>query len=179
MPPSTMQSSGTTWLIFTLLTAVMWGLYGVLLHSGQTSMADPANGRYQAFLWVGVAYFLTAVLAPLAILLARGADWHMPIRGISLSLLAGLVGAGGAFCVLLAFGAKGMPSVVMSIVFAGAPIVNAIVASTIAGMWPTIRWQFIAGILLAVVGGCLVTIYKPVAHASPPTQSTADSNSSP
>ena len=40
------------------------------------------------------------------------------------SLIAGVVGAIGAFGVLLAFGAGGKPYVVMSIVFAGAPIVN-------------------------------------------------------
>lgn len=178
MPPNTAPTASMTWLIFALLTVLMWGLYGVLLHSGQVSMGDPANGRYKAFLWVGVAYFLTAVLAPLAVLVLRGASWSMPGAGISLSLLAGLVGAGGAFCVLLAFGAKGAPSVVMSIVFAGAPIVNAAVAMTLAGTWSGIRWQFAAGILLAAVGGCIVTIYRPM-HAAPPsapTHATADAD---
>ena len=41
------------------------------------------------------------------------------------SLIAGIAGAAGAFCVLLAFGNKGSPPVVMSIVFGGAPIVTA------------------------------------------------------
>ena len=53
------------WLIFALGTVVTWGLYGIFLHMGQVGMSDPANGRYKAFLFVGVAYFLTAVLAPL------------------------------------------------------------------------------------------------------------------
>ena len=91
-------------------------------------MADPLNGRYKAFLFVGIAYFLTAVLAPLAVLLLNGASWKYPPAGMAWSLLAGIAGAVGAFCVLLAFGAKGSPAVVMSIVFAGAPIVNAGVA---------------------------------------------------
>jgi hypothetical protein len=93
------------WLVFALLTVATWGLYGVFLHSGQTGMADPAAGRYKAFLLVGVAYFLTAVLAPLALLAARGAGWDFPARGALWSLAAGVVGAIGAFCVLLAFGA--------------------------------------------------------------------------
>jgi drug/metabolite transporter (DMT)-like permease len=79
-------------------------------------------------------------------------------------LVAGLVGAAGAFCVLLAFGAGGKPAVVMALVFAGAPIVNALVALTLhppAGGLQSIRWQFIAGILLAALGGFLVTRYKP------------------
>ena len=87
-------------------------------------MADPVNGRYKAFLFVGIAYFLTAVLAPLAVLFLNGASWHYPVPGMAWSLIAGISGAVGAFCVLLAFGAKGSPAVVMSIVFAGAPIVK-------------------------------------------------------
>ena len=80
------------------------------------------------------------------------------------SLIAGVVGAIGAFCVLRAFGAQGAPAVVMSIVFAGAPIVNAIVALAWhppAGGWGSIRWPFVLGIALAAVGGSLVTLYKP------------------
>jgi hypothetical protein len=153
-----------TWLIFALMTVGSWGIYGILLHTGQTSMADPVNGRYKAFLFVGVAYFITAVLAPLAVLLLNGANWHYPARGMGWSLLAGIAGAVGAFCVLLAFGAKGSPAVVMSIVFAGAPVVNAACALAIhppVGGFRALRWQFIAGILLAAVGGCLVTLYKP------------------
>src|SRR5262245_45769507 len=122
MPDGQAQQSNNTWLIYALMTVVSWGVYGVFLHRGQTYMEDAANGRYKAFLFVGIAYFLTAVLAPLVLLLVRGASWQMPARGMSWSLIAGIVGAAGAFCVLLAFGAKGLPPVVMSIVFAGAPI---------------------------------------------------------
>ena len=137
---------GVAWLVYALLTVISWGLYGILLHTGQVSMADPVNGRYKAFLFVGVAYFVTAVLAPLAV------------------LVAGLTGAVGAFGVLLAFGAKGSPAVVMSIVFAGAPIVNAVYSLYLhppAGGIASIKPQFFLGILLAAVGGCLVTLYKP------------------
>ena len=64
-------SPGMTWLLFAFLTVVSWGVYGVFLHTGQTSMGggDPAAARYKAFLFVGLAYFLTAVLAPLALLM--------------------------------------------------------------------------------------------------------------
>jgi hypothetical protein len=152
------------WLIFSLMTVVSWGLYGIFLHSGQTAMADKSNALYKSFLFVGLAYFLTAVLAPLAILVLRKADWNFPAAGMGWSLVAGIVGAIGAFCVLLAFGADGKPGVVMSIVFAGAPIVNAVVALVQhppAGGWGTIRWQFYLGIILAATGGCLVTLFKP------------------
>ena len=172
MPGS--NDSGHLWLTFALLTVVSWGLYGVFLHSGAMGMADPVNGRYKAFLWVGIAYVLIAVLAPITVLLANGASWAMPAKGMMWSLIAGAVGAIGAFGVLLAFGAKGHPAVVMSIIFAGAPIVNAVVAITMhppPGGFSSLRWQFIVGILLALAGGAMVTLYKP--NPAPPKAAAA------
>src|ERR1051325_2348756 len=165
---------GLTWLFFSLLTVFSWGVYGVFLHTGQIAMADPVNGRYKAFLFVGIAYFLAAVLAPLAVLLLKGASWSYPGSGMAWSLIAGIVGAIGAFGVLLAFGAKGTPAVVMSIVFAGAPIVNAVVAilqHPPAGGYSSIKAPFYLGILLAAVGGFLVPRFKPN-PAPPPTANT-------
>ncbi|MEM1060279.1 MAG: hypothetical protein AAGK14_13625 [Verrucomicrobiota bacterium] len=163
MPETT--ATGNTWLYFALMTVCFWGLYGVLLHTGQVGMADPVNGRYKAFLWVGIAYFLVAVLAPLAFLLVQGSDWAFTCNGMLWSFLAGVAGAIGAFGVLLALGAKGgTPAAVMSIVFAGAPIVNAIIAIALhppAGGLAAIKWPFFLGIGLAALGGALVVLYKP------------------
>jgi hypothetical protein len=165
---------GMTWLAFALLTVASWGVYAVFLHNGTMAMGDPANGRLKAFLFVGVAYFLTAVLAPLALMFLHGASWQMPGKGVAWSLAAGIFGAIGALGVLLAFGAKGTPTVVMSIVFAGAPIVNAFVALAIhppAGGVSSIRWPFYLGIVLAAAGGMMVTLYRPA--AVPPRQTPA------
>ena len=153
-----------TWLIFAFMTVTAWGLYGVFLHTGQLSMSDPVHGRYKAFLFVGIAYLLTAVIGSAIMLGVNGAQWSFPAKGLVWSTLAGLVGAIGAFGVLLAFGAKGTPPVVMSIVFAGAPIVNAVVATALhppAGGWSAVRWPFVLGIVLAAIGGCLVTLFRP------------------
>ncbi|MFT7485818.1 MAG: drug/metabolite transporter (DMT)-like permease [Candidatus Paceibacteria bacterium] len=167
------SASSNLWIAFALMTVACWGLYGVFLHMGQVGMQDPANGRYKAFFMVGVAYFLIAVLAPAGMLVMNGSDWTMPSSGWIWSLIAGTVGAIGAFCVLLAFGAKGQPAVVMSIIFAGAPIVNAIVVLSLhppAGGWSKLPWQFFLGIALAAIGGTLVTLYKapPAAAAATP-----------
>lgn len=179
MPTGAANQPGMTWLAFALMTVVSWGVYGVLLHTGQMAMGDPVNGRYKAFLFVGIAYLLTAVLAPLAVLVANGASWQMPVKGVGWSLVAGTAGAIGAFCVLLAFGARGTPPVVMSIVFAGAPIVNAMVAIAMhppAGGLAGVRWPFVLGIVMAAMGGCLVTLYRPqpAAPHRPPAASAAD-----
>jgi hypothetical protein len=132
MPPQAPASSSSTWILFSFLTVACWGVYGVYLHRGQTEMADMANGRWKAFLFVGFAYFLVAVIAPLIMLRLNGkpGDTNFlayPMKGQMWSLIAGIVGAVGAFGVLLAFGAAPQPKaayipVVMSIIFAGAPI---------------------------------------------------------
>jgi drug/metabolite transporter (DMT)-like permease len=170
------------WIVFALMTVVSWGVYGIFLHTGQMGMKDAVNGRYKAFLFVGIAYFLTAVLAPLAMLVMRGADWNYPKSGMLWSLVAGIAGAVGAFCVLLAFGAKGTPAVVMSIVFAGAPVINAVVAIAQhppAGGISSIKPQFYVGIVLAALGGCLVTYYKPNPAPAKPVMPVLESEKSP
>lgn len=174
-----------TWLLFALLTVASWGVYGVFLHTGQTSMGggDPATARYKAFLFVGLAYFLTAVLAPLALLMMKGTAWSgYTAKGMSWSLIAGIVGAIGAFGVLLAFGAGGKPGVVMSIIFAGAPIVNAIVSLALhppAGGWSKVPVPFFVGILLAALGGFLVTYFKPGVPPAKPKPAQVSSVAAP
>ncbi|MDG1173284.1 MAG: hypothetical protein P8M67_03200 [Opitutales bacterium] len=155
------------YLHFALLTVVCWGTYGVCMHVGSTSMGDKENGRLMAFLWVGLAYFLTAVIAPLIILKLKGANiffWTYPIKGWQWSLLAGTLGAIGALGVLLAFGKMPSPAfvpVIMSIIFAGAPMVNALVSTTKDGNWAFVRWPFVLGIALAAIGGYMITKHAP------------------
>ena len=176
------------WLVFALMTVGSWGVYGVFLHTGTMGMADPVNGRIKAFLFVGLAYFLTAVLAPLAILASKGtslAFWTYPPKGLWWSLIAGTVGAIGALGVLLAFGAAPDPKaayvpVVMSIIFAGAPIVNALVSMANhppTGGLSSVKWPFWLGIVLAATGGALVTKFKPdTGPAKPAAAQTAPAN---
>jgi drug/metabolite transporter (DMT)-like permease len=172
MSPTTASQSSATWLSFALLTVFCWGTYGIFLATGSENMHDAANGRMKAFLFVGIAYFLAAVLAPLLILVLSGANWDYPVKGMVLSLIAGIVGAIGALGVLLAFGAKGNPAVVMTIVFAGAPVINAIISLIVkppADGIASVPMQFWLGIALAVCGGALVTKYKPgPSHAPKP-----------
>jgi uncharacterized membrane protein YeaQ/YmgE (transglycosylase-associated protein family) len=165
-----------TWLLFAFLTVFSWGVYGVFLHTGQMGMADKANGRYMAFLYVGIAYFIVAILGPIVMLKLQGGRldfWNYPAKGLWWSLIAGSVGAVGAFGVLLAFGAAPDPKpayvpVIMSIIFGGAPILNAFVSMMQHpphGGLSAIKWPFWLGILLAAAGGSLVAKFKPDAPA--------------
>ncbi len=154
-------------IYWALLTVVCWGTYGVCMHIGSSNMGDKENGRIMAFLWVGLAYFLTAVVAPLIILKVKGGNvafWTYPLEGWRWSLIAGTLGAIGALGVLLAFGKMPSPAyvpVIMSIIFAGAPIVNAIVSTTKEGNWAHVNMPFVLGICFAALGGVLVTKYAP------------------
>ena len=171
-------SAGIPWYVWALMTVICWGTYGVCMHTGSASMKNPEHGRIMAFLWVGLAYFLTAVIAPIIILKLKGGPidfWAYPAKGWQWSLIAGTLGAIGALGVLLAFGASPNPKVyvpvVMSIIFAGAPIVNAVVNTTKDKNWSNVQWPFVLGIVLAAVGGYLVTKHvpkvKPVSEAKP------------
>ena len=175
--------TGIPWYAWALLTVICWGTYGVCMHTGSMNMESRDHGRIMAFLWVGLAYFLTAVIAPLIILKIKGGPiefWAYPDKGWKWSLIAGILGAIGALGVLLAFGAAPTPPgpgvyvpIVMSIIFAGAPIVNAAINTTKEGNWPYVKAPFILGIVLAAVGGYLVTKNPPKPPETQKAQSPA------
>jgi hypothetical protein len=164
-----------SWLAFALMTVGCWGVYGIFLHKGSLGMKAPGSTdtpdilRYKAFLFVGIAYFIVAIVGPAVLLLMRGASWSFPSYGLWMSLVAGIVGALGAFGVLLAFGNGGSPVLVMTIIFAGAPIVNALVVIFLIDKnADQINWQFMLGIVLAAVGGAMATYFKPASKPHGP-----------
>src|SRR5262252_5787690 len=55
------------WWMFVIGAVLSWGIYVPVLHEGQASMGGgkPSEGAIRAFLCVGVAYFITAVVIPL------------------------------------------------------------------------------------------------------------------
>jgi hypothetical protein len=154
------------WLGFALMTVVSWGLYGAFLARGAKGFEDD---RMKAFFFVGVAYFLVAILGPLVVIAFRGEglDLFSKPQGLKWSLIAGIVGALGALTVLFAMnnnplGGPAGASQVMSVVFAGAPIVAAVYGlmhrkDGLAGL----DWRFVLGLALAASGGALVTLFKP------------------
>lgn len=180
----------SSWLIYALLTVLSWGVYGILLHKGRLLMpagAEMANASLKAFLFVGVAYFVVAIVGPVVVLMQRGTDWSFTSGGISWSFLAGVAGAVGAFTLILSLGAaaaifKGAaPAQVMPIVFAGAPVVNTIVVMIIhppAGGWKSIPLPFVAGLILAAAGTFLVAYYSP-SNRAPGTKPGAATSGAP
>ncbi len=168
MPP---EKASLAWLMFAMLAFVCWGIYGVVMHAAGMHMGaggtDP-YARYKAYIFVGVAYLFVAVLAPIIVLVVNGASWKFPAAGIKYSLFAGVLGALGAFFVLSAMGSVAkrpwMIAAVMCVVFAGAPIINAIVAMIVhppTGGLKSISPLFFLGIVLAAAGAGMATYFKP------------------
>lgn len=163
------------WQTFALMTVLTWGVYGVLLHTGRLGMVkagDAANASMKAFLLVGIAYFVVAVVGPVIVLMRNKSNWSFTGAGISWSFIAGVAGAAGAFTLILALGAAARGGFstanVMSLVFGGAPIVNAVVSMLLhppAGGFKTVPMAFWIGIAMAAIGGFLVSATNPNAQA--------------
>ncbi|MEQ8633801.1 hypothetical protein [Gimesia maris] len=168
------MSKWTIVLIFVACAALSWGTYVPLVHIA----AQKLHSNLRAFLFVGVAYFLVAVLIPAFFIFVLGKD--PTVKGvpnfdagpIAWGILAGTAGAIGALCVIFAVttGGKGAAIYVAPLVFAGAPIVNTIATITVfhpTKTLPDIR--FFLGLGLAAAGAAMVMIYKPVdkPHAVP------------
>ncbi len=160
-------------ILFTLMTAVCWGVYGPTLHKGQMAMA---GSRLRPFLLVGLSYFLVAVLVPfllLAILPAASpmtqGGWNT--SGVLWSLAGGAAGAIGALGVIMAFNYGGKPIYVMPLIFGGAPVINTLVVLAQKGAFSHIGSIFIAGLILVAAGAVTVLIFAPRA-AGPRTGSS-------
>ncbi len=150
------------WLFFVIGAALSWGAYGPALHTGQAGFPEKATASLRALLCVGVAYFLVAVLVPLFALWGQGKLDGFTMKGSVYSTLAGILGAAGAVCIIWAFQNGGKPFIVMPLVFAGAPIINAIVSMVIhpperSALHPLL----FVGFAFAAAGAWLVLRYKP------------------
>ena len=154
------------WVPYAMVTVLTWGLYGAFLAKGADGFA---HDRIKAFLFVGVAYFLVAVLVPVVLIAINGSGFDFASDGIKWSLFAGTLGAIGALTVLFALSnnpEKGpvAASQVMSLIFAGAPIVAALYGLLMkyqAGTLKEINPIFFVGLILAASGGAIVTLFKP------------------
>lgn len=163
-------------LAFTAMTFCAWGAYGPTLHHGAIALEHDAM---RAFVGVGLAYFLIAVLFPLAILRKWGENGRWTISGTIFSVVAGSVGAIGALGIILALGYGGKPVYVMPIVFGLAPVVNTLVTAGMGGTFRLIRPIFICGIVATALGAAGVLFFKPPpnAKASQAAQAAASENS--
>jgi drug/metabolite transporter (DMT)-like permease len=154
------------WMFFVALAGLCWGVYVPLVAEGGKEL----HSAFAAFLCVGGAYFILAVLLPIVILRARGKSPAWNARGVTLATLAGVAGAAGALCVIFATVVfPGPPMFVAPVIFALAPVVNTVVslfwhpnegAFTVGAPREPVHWSLYLGVILAGLGAALVLAAK-------------------
>ncbi len=153
---------GGAWLVWALLAAACWGMYGVasrlaVMHSAKASGGHGSHHKvllgvslvYAAFgvgVWVFGALGLTGAITSAALL--QTSD------GVIFGLLTGVAGMGGAALIIPANSVHGSPGpiVVMAIVFMGAAAVNAVASSFWESVYLGIAPNLTAPFLLSLVG---------------------------
>lgn len=151
------------WIAFAAGAALFWGMYGPTIHLGQVGL----GGALKAFLCVGGAYFVMAVIVPSIMLAVQGeaaapaAEGGNFWRGVGFAALAGAFGALGALMVIFAFKAGGRPIYVMPLVFGGAPVVNAVYSMLLHPPKEGMNPLFIAGLAVTAMGAAMVLYFKP------------------
>ena len=155
-------------LTFVALAALSWGVYVPTVHRAAIQL----QSNLRAFLFVGVAYFLVAILIPSFFLFVLHFDptskgdprWALgpALWGVA----AGTAGAVGALCIIFATNTAGRGAAiyVAPLVFAGAPIINTLVTMTYFDPPKTMPdWRFFLGLVLAAGGMSMVMLFRPQA----------------
>lgn len=167
---------------FVFGAALSWGVYVPIVHEATSRLGS----NLRAFILVGVAYFLVAVLVPTLLLLLLKSDPTAKVpeklnwssASVIWGLLAGTSGALGALCVIFAtrdavaaMGPIVGPLLVAPLVFAGAPIINTIASFTIFAHGKKFELPgplFFLGLVMAAGGMVLVMVFKPKPVGGPP-----------
>jgi hypothetical protein len=172
-----MPNSGgsNVWLLYVLMAGLCWGTYVPLVAFGGKNLSAPGHpmaGRYAAFLCVGVAYLVIAVVFPLARSFSIGEPIPAKPVGLVFAGLAGAAGALGALGVIFAT-ANADPEdriYIAPLIFTLAPLLNTLISL----FWhPTAdhplhfalpekmpSWKLFVGVVLVGVGAGLILLSK-------------------
>jgi hypothetical protein len=191
------------WLVYVGLAGLSWGTYVPLIFYGGSELTPrpgDIGGRIMAILCVGIAYFVIAVLVPLALFLSGSYSWPpMKSTGLVFSGLAGVAGAVGALCVIFATQnavaaakASNLPAgtfrlYIAPLIFGLAPVINTLVSIVWHpkgnewfhfGLENLPGWKLWVGIILVGVGSALVLFSKEEAESGHPPSTSAPAVSS-
>lgn len=150
-------------VLFALLTALCWGLYGPALGQARSALLSP----FKPYVAIGVAYLVWGIGGGIAGMLYKGDAFNFSGSGSLWGFIAGTVGAWGAFTLTLAMfsGGTAMPQVVMPIVFGGAVTVTALVSAWVArAEVRTSPWLWVGVVGMFI---CIVLVAYNTPHAAP------------
>ena len=166
-------------VIFALLTALFWGLYGPVLGLARAAEQSP----FKPYLLIGVAYLVWAIVGGAIGMKYTDVPFSFSSVGLKWGLISGSLGAFGALTLTLAMfsfptGMKPRPEIVMPIVFGGAVTVtaltNLIMARNQAGAHETSPWLWVGIVGMAV---CIVVVAYNTPHVKLPSPPPATPNS--
>ena len=168
------MSSKALAILFAVLVACCWGLYGPTLSKSRSPTGE--WGPYKPYVFIGVAYLVIAIAGG-AVMMKLGGVIGLPTDNFDYSgdasraskwgFLAGSLGAFGAmFLTFAVVKTKGNPALVMPVVFGGAVTVNAIASFVSMQDRTGVNPLLWLGMAITAVGICLVAAYTP--HGSHP-----------
>ena len=171
MPPKALA------IIFALLVACCWGLYGPTLSQARSTARPPEWGPFKPYVFIGVAYLVIAIIGG-AIMMKLGGVVGLPTDNFNYSgeasraakwgFLAGGLGAFGAmFLTFAVVKTGGKPALVMPVVFGGAVTVNAIASYVLLRGQTSVNPLLWVGMAITAIGIVLVASYTPHGHAGP------------
>ena len=147
-------------LSFVVGAIACWGPYVPVIHAAGGHMTPMRN-----FVHVGSAYGLLAIFTAI-IMAGRGTnpiEWHS--QGSPLGILGGLLGAGGALCIILAVtwarDHQISPAIVAPMVFCGAPIVATFIGMKMHPPKTAAEWPFYLAMFMAALGTGGVMFFRP------------------
>lgn len=155
-------------VLFALLTALCWGLYGPTLAQSRSAFHSP----FKPYVLIGIAYLMWGVIGGLMGMALKNDTFSFTSKGSIWGFLAGTLGAWGAFTLTLSMfsGGSSYPHIVMALVFGGAVTVSALTEILRVGIKGVDPWLLI-GILGILICSLIVALHTPHDHPpSPPIQ---------
>jgi hypothetical protein len=153
-------------VLFALLTALFWGLYGPALGQSRSALLSP----FKPYVAIGIAYLIWGILGGLVGMWFKGDSFAFTGAGSIWGFAAGSLGAWGALALTLAMfsGGTALPHIVMPIVFGGAVTVSAVVSVLSSkGQVTTSPWLWVGVVGMAI---CIVLVAYNTPHAPPPSR---------
>jgi hypothetical protein len=154
-------------VMFALLTALFWGLYGPTL---AVARQYEGNNPFKPYLMIGVAYLIWAILGGAAGMVYTKVPFSFSGGGVTWGFLGGSLGAFGALTLTMAMFSfppgKARADIVMPIVFGGAVTVSAITGylqtRNVPGTHAPSRMLWVGMIGMAI---CIVIVAVNTPHA--------------